>query len=258
MSRSTPRKSRHRHNQSSSGPRQVAASDYESDAAQYMENREVPPPNPPIRDNNELCLSVLRRYQPTIRSLLAIASNAVVYTFLESTGGWEKYGVEGTLFVCDQEPIVAPGTGQVLPRVCVFVLNRRSMDNLVVDLLKVSDCEMAGELLVFRLEGDGTANDSNSNNNGGEGGTGGKKVFGIWIHEDESNPRTVYTSAILGAWQQARQALESYLRVATEAAIGGDSTATIGAQADAAARDDSAAGRRISVTDLFEQKNTGG
>ncbi|GAB1314749.1 mRNA-decapping enzyme 1B [Madurella fahalii] len=253
MSRSTPRKSRHRPNQSSSGPRQVAASDYESDAAQYMENRGMPPSNPPIRDNNELCLSVLRRYQPTIRSLLAIAANAVVYTFLESTGGWDKYGVEGTLFVCDQEPIVAPGTGQVLPRVCVFVLNRRSMDNFVVDLLRVSDCEVAGELLVFRLE-DGDA----ANNNGGEEGTGGKKVFGIWIHEDESNPRTVYTGVILGAWQQARQALGSYLRAAAEAAVSGNNTAPTGAQVDTVAGGDSSAGRRLSVTDLFGQKNGGG
>lgn len=218
-----------------------------------MENREAPPSKPPIRDNNELSLSVLRRYQPTIRSLLAIAANAVVYTFLESTGGWEKYGVEGTLFVCDQEPIVAPGTGQVLPRVCVFVLNRRSMENLVVDLLRVTDCEVAGELLVFRLEGGDATNSS-----GGEEGADGNRVFGIWIHEDESNPRTVYTGVILNAWQQARLALDSYLRAATEAAVGGNNIVATGALDDAEASGDSAAGRRLSVRDLFGQKNGGG
>jgi hypothetical protein len=257
MSRSTPRKSRHRHNASSSGPRQVAASDYESDAVYYMEHREAPPSKPPTRDNNELCLSVLRRYQPTIRSLLAVASNAVVYSFLESAGAWEKYGVEGTLFVCDQDPISAPGTGQVLPRVCVFVLNRRSMENLVVDLLRVSDCEMTGELLVFRLDGSDAA-DSTGGEDAGTG-TGEKKVFGIWIHEDESNPRSVYTGLIMNAWQQARQALESYLQSAPEDSVAGNNGVSLSeAAGDATESDALAAGRRISMTDLFGQKNGGG
>ncbi|KAK4041301.1 hypothetical protein C8A01DRAFT_45546 [Parachaetomium inaequale] len=217
MSRATPRKSRHRHHASNSGPRQVPASDYESDAAQYLENREtMAPPNPqPARDNTALSLRVLRRYQPSIRSILAIAANAVAYNFLEATQGWEKHGAEGTMFICEQEPIVAP-TGQVLPRVCVFVFNRRSMDNLAIDLLRVTDCEVVGELIVFRLEDDAAAGSDNQ----GEQGTAAKKILGLWIHADETNTREVHASLILGAWQQGRQAFDAYIQAATTGALG--------------------------------------
>ncbi|KAK4233798.1 hypothetical protein C8A03DRAFT_19186 [Achaetomium macrosporum] len=244
MSRSTPRKSRHRHHASNSGPRQVNASDYESDTAHYMENREAAPPANPQqpRDNTELSLRVLRRYQPSIRSILAIAANAVAYSFLESTQGWEKHGAEGTMFVCEQEPILTP-TGQVLPRVCVFVLNRRSMDNLVLDLLKVTDCEVVEELIVFRLEDDGAAN-----NNQGEDGSAGKKIIGLWIHADESNTREVHANLILGAWQQGRQAFDAYVQAAT-AGVSGDSASATNSQAAAASSGGSAAGKRLSIED---------
>ncbi|KAK4119159.1 PH domain-like protein [Parathielavia appendiculata] len=242
MSRVTPRRSRHRHQASNSGARQAAASDYDSDAAQHLESREATNPQP-ARDNTELSLRVLRRYQPSIRSILAIAANAVAYTFLESTQGWEKHGAEGTLFVCEQEPIVAP-TGQVLPRVCVFVLNRRSMENLEVDLLRVTDCEVVGELIVFRLE-----DDVAGNNHQGEEAGAGKKVLGLWIHADESNTREVHASLILGAWQQSRQTLEVCAQAATAGQL--DS----GAFAPEEAGADSAAGKRLSMTELFGKKN---
>jgi hypothetical protein len=243
MSRSTPRKSRHRHHASNSGPRQVAASDYESDAAQYLENREATNPQP-ARDNTELSLRVLRRYQPSVRSILAIAANAVAYTFLEATQGWEKHGAEGTMFVCELEPVVAP-TGQVLPRVSVFVLNRRSMENLEVDLLRVTDCEVVGELIVFRLE-----DDAAGNNNQGEEGAAGKKILGLWIHADESNTREVHASLILGAWQQGRQALEAYVQAVQAGAANNG-----GASAPEETGTDSAAGKRLSITELFGKKN---
>ncbi|AEO56644.1 hypothetical protein MYCTH_2138386 [Thermothelomyces thermophilus ATCC 42464] len=239
MSRSTPRKARHRHHASNSGPRQVVASDYESDAAQYMENREsLPSSNPqPARDNTELSLRVLRRYQPSIRSILSIAANAVAYNFLESTQGWEKHGAEGTMFVCEQEPFVSH-TGEVVPRVCVFVLNRRSMENLEIDLLRVTDCEVVGELIVFRLEDDATGT-----NIQGEEGAAAKKILGLWIHADETNTREVHASLILGAWQQGRQALGSYLQATTATAPGNGAFAP-DVQASMAPGGSSVAGKR--------------
>jgi hypothetical protein len=239
MSRATPRKPRHRQQPSNSGPRQIAASDYESDAAQYLESRDMAPPEfPPPRDNTELSLRVMRRYQPSIRSIIAIAANAVAYTFQEATQGWEKHGAEGTMFVCELEPIPTP-TGQVLPRSSVYVLNRRSMDNLEVDLLRVTDCEVVGELIVFRLDED------QSDEGGAE-----KKVIGLWIHADESNTREVHASLVLGAWQQGRLALDAYIQaLAAEAAVP--------PQAPVAGRSDSAGGRQLNVADLFGQKNGG-
>jgi hypothetical protein len=228
----------------------VPASDYESDAAQYLENRDMEPPtNPqPARDNTELSLRVLRRHQPSIRSIIAIAANAVAYNFLEATQGWEKHGAEGTMFICEQEPIVTH-TGQVLPRVCVFLFNRRSMENLVVDLLRVTDCEVVGELIVFRLEDDGAGN-----NNQGEEGAASKKVLGLWIHADETNTREVHASLIVGAWQQGRQAFDAYIQAATAGAL--DNGALLAEpQTGASTRTDSAAGKRLSMTELFGKKN---
>ncbi|KAL2128441.1 hypothetical protein VTI74DRAFT_9194 [Chaetomium olivicolor] len=248
MSRSTPRKSRHRQHPSNSGARQqpVAASDYESDAAQYLDMAPAPPKNSvrqPPRDNTELSLSVLRRYQPDIRSILAIAANAVAYNFLEQTNEWEKHGAEGTMFVCEREPVTAP-TGQVLPRTCVFVLNRRSMENLVVDLLRVTDCEVVGELIVFRLQDEAAGESSGAEEAG-------KKIVGLWIHADENNTREIHMSLIMGAWQQGRQALEEYIQtVAAETGNGQP-------QGEPAGRNDSVAGKRLSITQLFGQKNGG-
>jgi hypothetical protein len=234
MSRQTPRKSRHRHHGSNSGPRQVAASDYESDAAQYMENRETMPLSntQPARDNTELSLRVLRRYQPSIQSIMAIAANAVAYNFLEATQGWEKHGTEGTMFICEQEPVVAH-TGQTLPRVCVFVFNRRSMENLVIDLLRVTDCEVVGELIVFRLE-DGAV--ISGNNQGAEASS--KKILGLWIHADESNTREVHASLILGAWKQGREAFNAYIQAATAEALENNGSLAPEPQAVAAGRGD--------------------
>ncbi|KAJ4302000.1 hypothetical protein N0V88_002131 [Collariella sp. IMI 366227] len=241
MSRATPRKSRHHQHPSNSNNTRhqpVIASDYESDAAQYLDIMSQPPappnPNPqsqqPPRDNMDISLTVLRRYQPDIRSILAIAANAVAYNFLEATQEWEKHGAEGTLFVCEQEPVTAP-TGQVLPRACVFVLNRRSMENLVVDLLRVTDCEVVGELMVFRLQQDEAAAA------GIMGRRMGKRILGLWIHADE--------------------ALEEYIQAVTGAAGTGAGKQVAQPQAESAGRGGSGAGKRLSITQLFGQKNGG-
>jgi hypothetical protein len=230
----------------------VAASDYESDAAQYMENREAMPlaNSQPARDNTELSLRVLRRHQPSIRSIMAIAANAVAYNFLEATNGWEKHGAEGTMFICEQEPVVAP-TGQTLPRVCVFVFNRRSMENLVIDLLRVTDCEVVGELIVFRLE-DGAV--ISGNNQGAEASA--KKILGLWIHADESNTREVHASLILGAWKQGRQALDAYIQAVTAEALENNGGGSLVSEPQpVAARGDSGAGKRLSMTELFGKNN---
>lgn len=270
MSKATPRKSRqHRNPPNHSGPRQIAASDYESDATHYMEARELPRmPHLPSRSNTDLNLSVLRRHLADARSILSIAANAVVYTFSEATKGWDKHGVEGTMFVCEQEPIVT-ATGQALPRVCVFVLNRRGLDNLVVDLVRVSDCEMADELMVFRLEDDGDSDGSGSDegNNGGIGGNGSTEkrgVIGLWIHADEDDTREINTTIIRGAWQQARLALHSLMEAAAaEAEQAAEQTDADDGGALADSQEDmrdsaSPVGKRLSITELFGQRNGAG
>lgn len=212
---------------------------------------------PPARDNNELSLRVLRRYQPGVRSIMAIAANAVAYTFSETTQGWEKHGAEGTMFVCEQEPVVAP-TGQVLPRVCVFVLNRRSMENLVIDLLRVTDCEVVGELIVFRLEEDSNNNTSNGNHQAGGGAEEGpkKKILGLWIHADESNTREMHATLILAAWQEGRLAFDAYIHAATAGVVENSGyTPEPEPESVDVGGHESPAGKRLSMSELFGKNN---
>ncbi|KAK3685311.1 hypothetical protein B0T22DRAFT_382916 [Podospora appendiculata] len=264
MSKPTPRKPRHRNQPSlgSGGPRQIPASDYESDAMHYMEARETPRlPHLPNRSNTDLNLSVLQRYVPSIQSISSIAANAVVYIFSQARQEWDKSGVEGTMFVCEQDPLVTVD-GQELPQVCVFVLNRRGLDNLVVDLMRVSDCEMASELIMFRLEeegGDGSSGSDSSSS--GATPDAEQKVIGIWIHADEHDTREVNMDIIRSAWQRTRAALVQSYEVEDTSAAEQTDTDDGGAdaeRADSPMKDGAVVGRRLSVTDLFGQRNGGG
>lgn len=172
MPQQTPRKPRQRqHN------RQPSASEYESDAINHLQTH-VPPPS---RTNTELNLSVLRRYNPLIRNILSIAANAVVYVFTPSTQAWEKSGVEGTLFVCDQ----------VDEQYCMIVLNRRGLENLMLDLGEMEDVERTEELLILRFSEEEEP-----------------KVMGIWIHEDKDDTRDTNAGLIQQCWQMAREMKE--------------------------------------------------
>lgn len=249
MSRVTPRKSRHRAQPSGGGgahgPRTVAASDYESDATHYLETRGTPPaPQIPYRTNTELNLSVLQRYLPNIRSIVSIAASAVVYVITPSTLEWEKSGAEGTLFVCEQDPLIVDG--HALPQACVFVLNRKGLDNLVIDLAKVSVCEVQDSLLIFKVEDDG------SGIAGYEVGDEDPEVIGLWIHNDEDDTQQVNYGIIQESWRQIRAVLEATVGAATmgvgEPPVEKDST-----EPPIQAR-----GRRVSISDLFGQSMGGG
>ncbi|KAG5940976.1 hypothetical protein E4U53_007514 [Claviceps sorghi] len=211
MSRQTPRKARHARQPSNLIP---AVSDYESDAAAIHASYAPPPP----RTNTELNVNVLQRYLPSIQTILSIAANAVVYTFDSNSTSWDKSGVEGTMFVCAQTPL--PESNQ--RRACVFVLNRRALDNLVLDLARVSHVENAGELLIFKVEGNCEE---------------GEKVIGLWIHNDRDETRQINGATIQESWKAVRS---SSLDV--------DPGVDAGPEAGPAVQ---AVGRRLSVQDLF-------
>jgi len=222
-----------------------------------MESRDMPPPTlHRNRSNTDLNISVLRRYLPGIQTILSIAANAVVYNFSFETQGWEKHGVEGTMFVCQQEPIVMP-SGQTLPQYCVFVLNRRGMNNVVVDLVKVKHCEETDGLIVFQLE-----DDAISAPNGNDEESVAKNVVGIWIHADEADRREVNATVIRVRWQEARQALDSLYQ--TGAAAGQraemeDGASVGGTHAEGQGQQTGySGGRQISIADLFGQKSGNG
>ncbi|CAI4212860.1 unnamed protein product [Parascedosporium putredinis] len=149
------------------------------------------PPHLPHRTNTELNIGVLRRYVPSISAILSITANAVIYTFDTSTQSWDKSGVEGTLFVCSQDP--NPATGE--PRFCAFVLNRRGLENLILDLATIRECEVTDTLLILALD-DGEEAEENPM----------AKALGIWMHADTAETRDVNMKLIHSLWGQVREA----------------------------------------------------
>ncbi|KAK2762952.1 Dcp1-like decapping family protein [Colletotrichum kahawae] len=235
MSRQTPRKRGHNRHPST-GPRPVQ-SDYESDAAHYLDTHPVPDPNPALlhRTNTDLNLSVLRRYLPSINATLAIAANAVVYTFNPLLPGWDKTGIEGTYFLCMQDPPVLPslpGSGvppaaPAPPRACIFVLNRRGLENVILDLGDVADFEVMDEIYIFRLHGDAEEN----------------KVMGIWIHADKEDTRVMNAAMIDETLKQVRAFQES------------GAAHQLSPQEEELGPAMQAIGRKLSLSDLFGAQN---
>ncbi|KAF6836209.1 mRNA-decapping enzyme 1B [Colletotrichum musicola] len=245
MSRQTPRKrgGHNRHPSASAsipGPRPVQ-SDYESDAAHYLDNHPAPDPHPSLltRTNTDLNLSVLRRYLPSINATLSIAANAVVYTFNPSLPGWDKTGIEGTYFLCMQDPLpAAPG-----PRACIFVLNRRGLENVILNLDDVADFEVMDEIYIFRLRQDATSQAETEVEN---------KVMGIWIHADKEDTRVMNAAMISETLRQVQlhaPAAAAAAAAAQEAAPG----APLPEEELGPAMQ--AIGRKLSLSDLFGAQN---
>jgi hypothetical protein len=225
----TPRKPKQRQQHHRPNPSLIQASDYESDIQNYALSHNIPPPT---RTNTELNLSVLRRYNPSILTILSIAANAVIYLFTPSTQQWEKSGVEGTLFVCEQ----TPPSSAVDAGYCVVVLNRRGLDNLILDLSQAQDVEVTAELLILRFQ-EGEA----------------QKVMGIWIHEDKDDTREINAGLIQQCWEKVTSKNAKY--TPSGEAVGNNSFSTVesgSARADGVA----VGGRRISLTDLFGQQGS--
>lgn len=151
MAPSTPRKPRHRNQPSSGAANLVPASDYESDAPYTGPSVQQPVAVQPAqvgRTIGEMNLSVLKCYLPTINSYVAMAHNATIYELDPDAMGWGEPTIKGPLFVCNQEPDLS--TGQPVPRACVFVMNRQSLDNLIVDLANVFECELENQFIMLR------------------------------------------------------------------------------------------------------------
>ncbi|KAF4121934.1 Dcp1-like decapping family [Geosmithia morbida] len=178
------RKSRHTRQPSNRIP---AVSDYESDAAAMQSTHDYAPP-PPTRTNTELNLSVLQRYIPSVATILKVAANAVLYTFDATGQRWDKSGVEGTMFVCLQNPLLEDP--QRHPRGCVFVLNRRGLGNVMIELNTVDHTETMGELFIMRVDADVPGLPG--------------KVVGLWVHNDKASTRQEINSTITETWKMVR------------------------------------------------------
>lgn len=210
----TPPKTRRKHQHHQPQP---ATTDYDTDtlvnaAIDYEVNQ---------RTVEDLNTSVLRRYLPSIHTILDIANYAVLYTFNPDAQAWQKADIEGTLFVCATAP----------DEFCVMILNRRGLENFVADILSPGDIEVSGEYLYLRSEAD-------------------DETYGLWIFSEEgtstADQREIIHRLIV---ELAKKAEAS--RVETSNGHNDDDIAEDPTEAEA---DSVPMGRQLSLRELFGQQ----
>ncbi|KAK4899199.1 hypothetical protein LTR27_003429 [Elasticomyces elasticus] len=206
---------------------------------------------PPQRSNTELNLTVLRRYNPSISSIVSIAPFAVLYTFSPDSQAWEKCGVEGTLFICH---LSDTGTEA---RYNAMILNRKSLENFEAELKSADDVEITEEYVILQ------------STMGGDEGT--PVIYGIWIFEDGdaegvTSTREVVAQTILSCAMQAQTAREGILEPDGEVnghaeeevqddGYGMDGTTQMQAQMEEEAAVSQQAGQRLDLLQLFGSKS---
>ncbi|KAK5680967.1 hypothetical protein LTS10_006727 [Elasticomyces elasticus] len=202
---------------------------------------------PPQRSNTELNLTVLRRYNPSINSIVSIAPFAVLYTFSPDSQAWEKCGVEGTLFICHLE-----GMGKYN----AMILNRKSLENFEAELKSADDVEISEEYVILQ-------------STMGDEGT--PVIYGIWIFEDGdaegvTSTREVVAQTILSCAMQAQTAREGISEpngeanghveeVQDDGYYGMDGTTQMQAQMEEEAAVSQQAGQRLDLLQLFGSKS---
>jgi len=179
-------------------PQLQPVSDYESDYQGYSSDYPTKPP-PANRTNEELNLSVLKRYNPEISSILSIAPYAVVYEFSpipEPT--WSKTGVEGTLFICQ----LTPGAYKE-DRYIAIVLNRRGLDNFEAELREGENAgvEITDEYVIISFK------------DGHE-----QKIYGVFIFSEGPGTSTEQTRTLNAELMKTLAMHAAVSRQAAEAA----------------------------------------
>ncbi|KXG49989.1 Dcp1-like decapping [Penicillium griseofulvum] len=192
----------------------VNLTDYESDAPYYSDMQQ---PAPPLRSNEELNLSVIRRHKPSVTSILSLAPYAVVYIFSPTTKQWEKNGVEGTLFVCQE---TQGDLGE--ERYTAFVLNRRGLNNFDLPLTDGENVEITDDYVILKAEesAEGEAGQNgiadplhpqNVPNN--QNGTNNVRIYGLWIYSEPppnstAESRTINAQMILDCATHAGESMK--------------------------------------------------
>ncbi|KAJ4302772.1 hypothetical protein N0V90_001663 [Kalmusia sp. IMI 367209] len=191
-------------------------SDYETDAPQ---NIDIPPP--PLRSNEELNLSVIRRHYCDVASIHYVAPYAVLYAFSLDSQQWEKVGIEGSLFVCELVPAAT-----LVERYAVVILNRRNMDNFYMDIVGPDGLEFTDEYIIMQ----------------------GDQVYGLWIFCEPPPSSTANTRAETVAKIQELAARVQASQTIVEQDNDNDSSTSDQVQSSVPM------GRQVSLRELFGQQ----
>ncbi|KAL0910469.1 hypothetical protein M5K25_021454 [Dendrobium thyrsiflorum] len=98
-------------------------------------------PNLDQQSTKVLNLTVLQRIDPYVEEILMTAAHVTFYEFSIEQNRWSRKDVEGSLFVVKRN---------TQPRFQFIVMNRRSTDNLVEDLLGDFEYEVQIPYLLYR------------------------------------------------------------------------------------------------------------
>jgi hypothetical protein len=110
--------------------------------------------------NEDLNLSVLRRYWSDITTVIHVTSYAVLYLFSPVLQTWEKVGIEGSLFVVLH--LAADVQGQE-ERFSVVMLNRRGLENFAAPLVAPDDLDVTEQYIIIKESED---------------------IYGLWIFSE--------------------------------------------------------------------------
>jgi len=124
------------------------------------------------QSNEHLNLSVLRRYEPDVLSIISTAPYAVLYVFVQQDQTWEKSGIEGTLFITACIP-----DAQGAERFRVIVLNRRGLDNFSSELVSPEDVDVTEQYIIIKGDVTGAEQDPDYEDEG-------PQIYGLWIFAD--------------------------------------------------------------------------
>ncbi|KAJ5113887.1 hypothetical protein N7456_002421 [Penicillium angulare] len=207
-------------------------------------------PPPPLRSNEELNFSVLRRHNPDITNILSLCNFAVIYTFSPATTSWEKINIEGTLFVCQ----LTPGSLNE-ERYTAFVLNRRGLNNFDCLLAGPQNVELTDDFVILK-------EDQEDSSTAAQQDGGNYKVFGIWIYSEPNtstaDTRTTNAAIISECAERAGRSLKEAKARVQAMRQDGLHVATAAAETQAAPTEEMQGGvpmgRTISLKDLFGQQ----
>ncbi|KAI1398276.1 PH domain-like protein [Hypoxylon fuscum] len=234
------------------------------------------------RTNTELNLSILRRYRPGISSILAIAANATVYVFDQANIKWDKSSLEGTLFVCAQDETsshLSGGSGgsgngsDAASNGMLFILNRKGLTNLSLDLDKVTEHELLNGLLIFKMDGDDEDGGSGADDEEPSGTVipmeNGEavrpKVMGLWIYANDEQDKLTTATLIRELWLKVRARNRGLTPSAEDHSASSSETEDQGPPTPAmhnmlntySTHGAPGGGRRIGINELFAQRQNG-